>query len=78
MGARYHLFAYDQYYPGGGMGDYCGSFDSPDDAAVYIRGSAYRDFWHMAIVNEHGNLEETEHDWCEFHKEWRIWERTNP
>lgn len=74
MPTRYHLFAYQQYYPAGGMGDYCGSFDSPEQAAEYIRTGEYMDSWHMAIVDERGNLKETEHWWSDFEKNWRITE----
>lgn len=68
---RYHLFGYDTYYPGGGMGDYYGSFDSPEEAAAHIRTQHHRDSWHMAVVNEQGNLEETPHWWSDFETGWR-------
>lgn len=29
---RYLLFCFDTYYPGGGWGDFCGSFDSIEEA----------------------------------------------
>lgn len=33
---RYLLFVGDVYYPNGGMDDFCGGFDSLDDAKKYI------------------------------------------
>lgn len=34
---RYILFGYDKYYPGGGMEDIIGSFDTVDDAKKAIK-----------------------------------------
>jgi len=68
---RYHLFGYDTYYPGGGMGDYYGSFDSTEEAAEHIRSVSHRDSWHLAVVNGQGNLEETPHWWSDFATGWR-------
>ena len=36
---KYILFAFESYYPSGGIGDVVGSYDTPEDAA-----EAYRDF----------------------------------
>lgn len=41
---KYHLFAYDQYYPGGGMDDYRGSFETLTEAKKQARG------WDMADI----------------------------
>lgn len=35
----YHLFLYDQYYPGGGLNDYCGEFSSVENALEYAKQS---------------------------------------
>jgi hypothetical protein len=70
MASRFHLFSYYTYYPAGGMGDYCGTFDSPEEAADYIRSGEYRDSWHMAQVNERGELAETEHYWMDNERGW--------
>jgi hypothetical protein len=59
---RFHLFGGSNYYPIGGMDDYCGSFHSPEDAADYIRSSERLDWWELATVNERGALVKT-HIW---------------
>lgn len=33
---RFILFAFDDYYPGGGMNDSRGSFDTIEEAAAYV------------------------------------------
>lgn len=35
----YHLFLYDQYYPCGGLNDYCGKFSSVENALEYAKQS---------------------------------------
>lgn len=35
---RYALFAGHHYYPGGGWGDFCGLFDSQDEARAFADG----------------------------------------
>jgi hypothetical protein len=32
---RYHVFAYEAFYPGGGWSDHVGSFDNRDEAIAY-------------------------------------------
>jgi hypothetical protein len=39
---RYHLFQYDQYYPGGAESDYTGSFPSIEDAKNCLRAQYHR------------------------------------
>lgn len=37
---RYFVFATEQYYPGGGMHDFCGDADSYDEALAKVEGFA--------------------------------------
>lgn len=53
---RYHLFGGYNYEMAGGMRDYCGSFDSPEDAAAYVRVGVRLDWWELARITPNGNL----------------------
>jgi len=45
---RYLLFAYDTYYPGGGLSDLKASFDTIDEAVEKARRNYYnRDFYSL-------------------------------
>ena len=41
---RYMVFAGDNYYPGGGMDDHCGCYDTMVEA---VRGIGECDWWHI-------------------------------
>lgn len=41
---QYALFAGDNYYPMGGMGDFVGSFNTIEEALIAIDG---KDWWHV-------------------------------
>lgn len=45
---RYHVFAFDTYYPSGGMHDYLGAFDTEKEAVEAGR-KADCDVWEVAI-----------------------------
>lgn len=61
---RYHLFAGEHYYPGGGHDDYIGMFDSLEAAKArgvdlcdrITRGYSALDWYHICIVREDGSL----------------------
>lgn len=72
MSGRYYLFGFDQYYPGGGLSDYRGAFDSPDAAAAFIRAAPSRDYWQLATIAADGNLVETDHWWSAFREAWDV------
>jgi hypothetical protein len=43
---RFLVFTYDHYYPGGGMNDFRGSFDTLEEAKEYIvRDNHLKDGW---------------------------------
>jgi hypothetical protein len=46
---RYLLFAGDNFYPEGGWNDYCGSFDTIDEAIDYLNGNVV-DWWHIVDI----------------------------
>lgn len=48
MTARYMLFAGDDYYPGGGMRDFVGFFNSIDEANV----AGKEEDWHQVVDRE--------------------------
>ena len=52
---RYFIFAYDTFYPEGGMNDYQASFDSLEDAKEYTKtltGYDYIEIWDMEKMEE--------------------------
>lgn len=46
----FFLFAYDDYYPGGGMSDYKGAFPAIDDALQVVRDSAFGHYDNISLV----------------------------
>lgn len=52
----YHLFAGDDYYPMGGLGDYRGSFPTIEDAHAATLSIRYLDWWEIAAIDFDGNL----------------------
>lgn len=42
---RFWLFQGDDYYPSGGMGDFCGDFDSVEEAKELAGSSFFDDQW---------------------------------
>ena len=54
---RYFVFAYNDYYPSGGMGDFCSAFVDLADAEEYARRGICRldnveiwDMWRLATI----------------------------
>jgi len=46
---RFHLFAFDIYYPCGGLSDYKGSFDSIDEAKNHIINESRWDHYEIVV-----------------------------
>ena len=44
---RYMLFSGYNYYPSGGMNDFCGSFDTIEACEVKIRLMSFNDWYHV-------------------------------
>lgn len=57
---RFHLFAYGSYYPGGGLGDYKGSFETHETAVNHLPTAMHEDSMitraHTAVTGEDGDL----------------------
>ncbi len=44
---RYLLFCMESYYPSGGWDDFCGDFDSIEEAKERMRAQQHTDYWHV-------------------------------
>jgi len=44
LSKRFIVFAYDTYYPGGGLSDVVGSFDTVDEAKTFIQIDSMRGY----------------------------------
>lgn len=51
---QYLLFAYAGYYPSGGWHDFCGDFDTIEDALLHLvdMDRYYAEFWHIIDSND--------------------------
>lgn len=62
---RFHLFAYGSYYPGGGLADYKGSFETHAAAVNHLPTAMHEDsvieHAHTATTNEDGSLSVVAH-----------------
>lgn len=57
---KFFLFIYDEYYPGGGMYDYAGAYESVEDAQHYALERTY----------EHGNIAELTDEGLKLIESW--------
>lgn len=46
---KFWLFAYDNYYPRGGMNDFHKDFDSLEEAYAYVSGKTFH-AWHIVDI----------------------------
>lgn len=46
---RYFLFGFDQFYPGGGMGDFEGDFDTFEAMIDFVKNEEYPDCHYQAL-----------------------------
>ncbi len=55
---RWLVFAGESFYPAGGLNDYCGAFDTEEDARRFIAEKIERnpwlDWWQLVEVQEDG------------------------
>ena len=42
---RFLLFSGDHYYPSGGWKDFCGDYDSVEEATQYLKSQCFKDYY---------------------------------
>lgn len=68
MKKLYFLFAFDGYYPAGGMYDLHGTFESVESAVAAFNADS-RDYYQIATIGDNGKLEVVAAN-CEIDKSW--------